>query len=91
MQRIHLPLKVTSLNLKWALPPIKTNEDIAAWNADFGRRDANTAFHPATLPTGPETAVYTISGTFCEPVGGGNGKVILATHGAGYDRSCVCT
>jgi hypothetical protein len=82
----HLPLSVTTLNLKWALPLIKSNEDMAAFNANWSRRDASSSFHPFTIPETPETAVYTISGTFCEPIGRGNEIVLLATHGAGYDR-----
>lgn len=59
---------------------------MAEFNAASGRRDASTTFQPFALPTAPETAAYTISGTFCEPIGGEDGTVILATHGAGYDR-----
>jgi hypothetical protein len=81
-----LPLNVTSLNLKWALGPFESTEDMANFNANSGRRDAGSTFHPFTRPTVPETAVYTISGTFCEPASGGNGNVLLATHGGGYDR-----
>lgn len=74
------------MNVKWALGPIDNNQDIAAFNAEMGRRDAQAVFHPLSLPTAPETAVYTTAGTFCEPTSGGNGVIILATHGAGYDR-----
>ncbi|KAK5946190.1 hypothetical protein PMZ80_000331 [Knufia obscura] len=86
-QRYTLPLNITSLNLKWALEPLETNEGAAAYNTQTGRRDAQSVFHPVTLPTTPETAIYTISGTFCQPTSGGNGTVLLATHGGGYDRS----
>jgi hypothetical protein len=64
---------------------------MTAYNTDFGRRDANSTFRPMAPPTAPETAVYTIFGTFCEPIGGGNGTVLLATHGAGYDRLYVAS
>ncbi|KEF53280.1 uncharacterized protein A1O9_10728 [Exophiala aquamarina CBS 119918] len=84
-----IPLKVISENLKWALGEFESNEDMVEFSAASGRRDASTTFHPFTLPTLSETAIYTISGTYCEPVGEGDGTVILATHGAGYDRNYV--
>ena len=88
-----IPLNVSSVNLQWAIGPIETNEDMAGFNAEWGRRDSNSTFHPALLPSNstPETAVYTISGTYCEPTSGGNGTVILATHGAGYGKKYVYT
>ncbi|KAH6661673.1 Alpha/Beta hydrolase protein [Halenospora varia] len=82
-----IPLNVTSDNHKWALAPLENNYDMTAFNTDLGRRDTNSAFIPITLGTVTETATYTVSGTFCEPIGGGNGTVLLATHGGGYDRS----
>ncbi|KAI1629488.1 Alpha/Beta hydrolase protein [Exophiala viscosa] len=84
-----VPLNITSLNLQWGIDPIETNEDMAAFNAEWGRRDSASTFHPAVLPSNstPEMAVYTISGTYCEPTSGGNGTVLLATHGAGYGRN----
>lgn len=85
-QEYIFPLNVTSMNLKWALDSLETNEDQAAYNAQTGRRDSASVFHPVTLPTAPESATYSISGTFCRPTSGGNGTVLLATHGGGYDR-----
>ena len=85
-QQYNLPITITSLNLKWAIDPINTNEEMAEYNFEVGRRDSATAFHPYTLPTAPETATYTISGSFCQPSDGGNGTLLLATHGGGYDR-----
>ncbi|KIW76265.1 hypothetical protein Z517_11011 [Fonsecaea pedrosoi CBS 271.37] len=85
-QEYNIPLNLTTLNLKWALDPLETNEDAAAYSIQGQRRDAMTVFQPVTPPTAPETAVYTVAGTFCQPASGGNGTVLLATHGGGYDR-----
>ena len=86
-QEYIIPLEVTSENWKWALDPIKNNYEIAAINAQSGRRDSDSVFHPMTPPSGSETATYTISGTLCQPAEGEDGTVLLATHGVGYDRS----
>ncbi|KAI9695059.1 MAG: hypothetical protein M1820_008952 [Bogoriella megaspora] len=85
-KQYEIPLNVTSLNVKWALPPIKSNEDMADFNTELGRR-FGPAVNPITPATDSETAVYTISGTFCQPGKGGNGKTLIATPGGGYDRS----
>ncbi|KIW24902.1 uncharacterized protein PV07_10585 [Cladophialophora immunda] len=85
-QDYTVPLTVTTLNLKWALDTLETNEDAAAYSIQGARRDAVTVFQPVNPPTAPETAVYTVAGTFCQPASGGNGTVLLATHGGGYDR-----
>ncbi|KAK4942066.1 hypothetical protein LTR10_018102 [Elasticomyces elasticus] len=85
-----VPVNITSLNLKWGIGPLETNEDMAAFNAEWGRRDSASVFHPVLAPSSnntPETAVYTISGTYCEPTSGGNGTVLLASHGGGYGRN----
>lgn len=86
-QDYSLPLTVTTMNYKWELEPITTNEQQAAYLAQVGRRDSAEMFRPISAPNGSETATYTISGTFCSPSQGGNGTVLLATHGGGYDRS----
>jgi hypothetical protein len=85
-QDYTIPLTVTTLNLKWALDPLETNEDAAAYSIQGARRDAMTVFQPVTPPSASETTVYTVAGTFCQPTSGGNGTVLLATHGGGYDR-----
>ena len=40
-----LPLNITSLNLNWVLPPLETNEDVAAYNTEMGRRDARSIWY----------------------------------------------
>lgn len=85
-QEYEFVVNTTSLNLKWAIDPIENNEDVVGFLANAGRRDHESVFHPLTLPTAPEKGMYTISGTFCQPPNGGNGTVLIATHGGGYDR-----
>lgn len=68
------------------LAPFDDDYDITVFNTALGRRNNSYAFQPFSAGTVTETATYTISGTFCELIGGGNGTVLLATHGGGYDR-----
>lgn len=82
-----LPIKVTSANRIWTYPPFKNNFDVADWQTNMDRWDANVSYTPISNTTVTETEAYTISGTFCSPARGGNGVVILATHGGGYDRA----
>jgi len=81
-----LPINVTSLNFVWGLPLNSNNDNVTVFSTDLGRRDASTTFNPFSGIV-PQTAVYNIAGTFCEPNGGGNGTVLLASHGLGFDRS----
>lgn len=82
-----IPLEVTTENLIWTWDKLETNTDITLYNSEAGRRDAAEAFKPYALPTTPTTATYNIAGTFCQPSSGGDGTVLLATHGGGFDRS----
>lgn len=84
-----LPIKTNSTNLKWNLNIFKSDFDIATYYNEFGRRDRNVTFKPITVGTAPESAVYNLSGTYCEPSSGGSGTVIVATHGGGFDKSYV--
>jgi hypothetical protein len=79
-------LKVTSENLKWNYKLINDNYDMTEFNTDIGRRDAADVFQPFSPSTGPETATYRISGTYCEPKKKGNGVVLTLTHGGGFDK-----
>ena len=83
-----IPVNVTSLNYPWIAPK---------WTDDFGFIDfASIATSRTDYITPPpigapvlETADYTIGATFCTPKGKPNanaGKVLLATHGLGFDR-----
>jgi hypothetical protein len=81
-----IPLEITTENLEWTFGELKTNTDATAYNAQAGRRDAKQAFKPYALPKGLTTKTYNVSGAFCEPDKGGDGTVMLATHGGAYDR-----
>jgi len=84
-QDYTLPISTTTINFIWGLPELQTNFDAATFNTDLGRWDANTTLNP--ISGGAQaTAAYQISGTFCAPTKGGNGVVLLATHGFGFDR-----
>jgi hypothetical protein len=85
-----LPLNITSLNYKYAYKPLITNEDVADLNFELGRVARPTPFVPVTASTQTTSAMYKISGTLCQPVNGGNGTVLLATHGGGFDRRYAC-
>lgn len=81
-----LAINITSENYKWTYGPLNNNEDVAAYLTETGRRDSNDALHPIAPPDGPESATYNIAGTFCQPQDGGDGTVLIATHGGGFDR-----
>lgn len=87
-QDYSIPVTVTSLNYPWVAPK---------WTDNFGFIDfASTAtsrtdagFPPPIGAPVNETARYDIGATFCTPTGKANanaGKVLLATHGLGFDR-----
>jgi hypothetical protein len=88
-KKYTLPIKTTSTNLKWNLKQFENNYDIATYYNEFGRRDNNVTFKPVIDGRGPESAMYNLAGTYCEPASGGSGTVIVATHGGGFDRSYV--
>lgn len=85
----NITVNATSENFKYILDPINSNNYLADILFQAGRRDSNTTFKPVAPPTQAETSVYTLSGTFCEPVQGGAETVLLASHGGGFDRTYV--
>ena len=80
-----LPVSTSTINYIWALPELFTNFDATALTTDLGRWDSNVSFHPVVTAS-LATASYQIAGTFCAPSNGGNGTVLLASHGFGFDR-----
>ena len=83
-----IPVNVTSLNYPWIAP---------VWTDDFGFIDfasiaTSRTDYDSPAPIGApvlETAGYSIGATFCTPKGKPNanaGKVLLASHGLGFDR-----
>jgi len=81
-----IPLTVTSGNYQWGLPDLTTNYDATTFTTNLARWDANVTLNPIS-GYGNATTDYKISGTFCSPVKGGSGTVLLASHGFGFDRS----
>lgn len=80
-----LPITTTTANFIWGLPELQNNLDAATFSVNLSRWDSNTTFHP--IAGGAKaTNSYKISGTFCSPGTKGNGVVLLATHGFGFDR-----
>jgi hypothetical protein len=84
-QDYTLPISTTTMNYIWGLPEAQTNYDATTFNTKLGRWDANVTLNPISGGA-PATGAYKISGTFCSPTAGGNGVVLLATHGFGLDR-----
>ena len=82
-----IPVTTTSDNYPWVGPK---------WNDDFGFIDFASVASSRTdagfpLPFGApvsQTAKYMIGATFCTPTHAGknSGKVLLASHGLGFDR-----
>lgn len=84
-----LPVTVTSGNYVWGLPTLETNYDVVTFTANLSRWDANVTFHPVSGFHPNVTASYKIAGTFCAPAKGDSKTVLLASHGLGFDRTCV--
>ena len=82
-----ITVKATSANYRWNLGHIPDDNAMADILFQAGRRDANTTFIPLLPPIGTDTRDYTLSGTLCKPTKGGNGALLLAIHGGGFDRS----
>ncbi len=87
-QDYFIPVDVASLNYPWVAPK---------WTDNFGFIDflsvatsrTDAGFPPPIGAAVNETARYNIGATFCTPTGKSNanaGKVLLATHGLGFDR-----
>jgi hypothetical protein len=83
-----IPLNVSSLDYTWSLPPNENNYDVTTVTTNIARWDANVTLKPISGAS-PVTIQYEISGTFCSPPGGGDGTVLIATHGFGFDRRSV--
>jgi hypothetical protein len=83
-----IPLNVSSLDYTWVLPPNENNYDVTTVTKNIARWDANVTLNPISGAS-PVTIQYEISGTFCSPQGGGDGAVLIATHGFGFDRRSV--
>jgi len=84
---VNVSVTVTSLNYPWTAP---------TWTDDYGFIDfaslatsrTDDGFPPPIGAPVTERAAYTIGATFCTPVVPCNNsqKVLLATHGLGFDR-----
>lgn len=86
-QEYTIPVTTNTTNLIWGLPKLENNFDATTFSVNLSRWDSNTTFHP--ISGGARVAAsYQISGTFCSPTTEGNGVVLLATHGFGFDRRC---
>jgi hypothetical protein len=83
-----IPLTVSSFDYTWGLPPNENNYDITTITTNIARWDANVTLNPISGAS-PVTIQYEILGTFCSPSGGGDGTVLIATHGFGFDRRSV--
>jgi len=83
-----IPLTVSSFDYTWVLPPNENNYDITTVTTNIARWDANVTLNPISGAS-PVTIQYEISGTFCSPPGGGDGTILIATHGFGFDRTSV--
>jgi hypothetical protein len=83
-----IPLTVSSLDYTWGLPPNENNYDVTTVTTNIARWDANVTLNPISGRS-PVTIPYEISGTFCSPPGGGDGTILIATHGFGFDRRSV--
>ncbi|KAF2737886.1 alpha/beta-hydrolase [Polyplosphaeria fusca] len=79
--------KLTTENLKWILPKVENNFDVAKIAMGMARSDSAEKFNPTSGPTN-ETKEYTISATYCSPKKEQKGRestVMVMTHGGGYD------
>lgn len=79
-------LNITSGNYLWGLPVNKDNFDITTFTTNLARWDANVTLDPISGYTPAANSQYKISGSFCHPINGGSGTVLVATHGFGFDR-----
>lgn len=80
-----IPLSIATKNYGWNYPPFQNDSDVTDFNTALGRRDAATSFKPLSPPTEAVSAVWTISGTFCEPLGATSDTVLVTSHGGGYN------
>lgn len=80
-------MTVTSLNYNWTAPKWTDNYGWIDFASTLTSR-TDDGFPPPIGAPVTETASYQIRATFCTPVVPGNnsGKVLLATHGLGFDR-----
>ena len=83
---VKVPVTVTSENYIWGLSEFENNFDVGNFVTELVRRDADTSFNPFSGISGPETANYTIAGSFCTPQDGIVNTVMVASHGLLMDR-----
>ena len=83
-----IPLAISSLDYTWVLPSNENNYDFTTVTTNIARWDANVTLNPISGAS-PVTIQYEILGTFCSPPGGGDGTVLIAIHGFGFDRRFV--
>ena len=83
-----IPLTVSSLDYTWGLPPNENNYNVTTVTTNIARWDANVTLSPISGAS-PVTIQYEISGAFCSPPRGGDGTLLIATHGFGFDRRSV--
>lgn len=78
---------VSYVKRDWIAPKPKTNFDIAALRISEATLEGTETFHPLGLPQNT-TNTYKLSATFCKPKikNGKETTVLVATHGAAYDR-----
>lgn len=67
----------------------KDNFDITTFTTNLARWDANVTLDPISGYTPAANSQYKISGSFCHPINGGSGTVLVATHGFGFDRGLL--
>ncbi|KAJ4288172.1 hypothetical protein N0V90_012189 [Kalmusia sp. IMI 367209] len=78
---------VTYSELQWIQPPFNNNYDVVALLTNIATQ-AKVPFNPFSGAKNV-TKSYQLAGTFCKPKTQNNGKqntVLVATHGAGFDR-----
>lgn len=87
-QDYTIPVNVTSLNYPWTAPKWTDNFGFIDFASIATSRTDYDSQSPIGVPV-LETAGYSIDATFCTPKGKPNtnaGKVLLASHGLGFDR-----
>ena len=66
----------------------ENNYNVTTVTTNIARWDANVTLSPISGAS-PVTIQYEISGAFCSPPRGGDGTLLIATHGFGFDRRSV--
>lgn len=86
-QDYTVPVTVTSLNFPWVAPKWVDDFGLINFVSEASSRTDDGFPAPIGAPIS-QTASYKIGATFCTPVKStaNSGKVLLATHGVGFDR-----